>query len=172
MAQWYPDDFEQVWRAYRAPANASKKMAYAAYQKAQKQDLPPLPILLQSIYAYNEWLVKNGTPKRPYPKAHPATWINQARWEGFVAAESVSTPETEKLTADAEAAAASWPKEILEKLQLSQPVIGVWFLPCTFLGGPPPEIRCPSKFHADWLLSHFPQQIIRAAGPYTKITHR
>jgi len=173
--RWYTPEFEEIWRAYSPPMNASKKMASEAYKKA-KPDLPDHFLLIKCCEAYNEWLKANGRKGVEYPKAHLSTWLNQARWETFLPrAEELLKHDHEVVKARAEAtntSGSSWPVAILNKLGLAPAIIDKWFLVATFVPGNPPEIICPTRFQADWLLSRWPQQIERACGAGTIISFK
>lgn len=69
------DDFEEFWKAY--PRRVGKGKARAAFIKAIKKTT--LTIMLDAIdWQRNQpgWL-KDGGSFVP----HPATWLNQERWE-------------------------------------------------------------------------------------------
>lgn len=75
-----PTDFDAFWSAY--PRKVGKKAALKAWQHAK--DRPPLADLLASIEANkagDAW-TRDGGQFIP----HPATWINQGRWEDEVLA--------------------------------------------------------------------------------------
>lgn len=170
---WYPDEFEEFWRAYAAPANASKKKAYAAYKKAT--DIPDHALLMQCVAAYNEFLMANSRPNNPYPKCHAATWLSQSRFEGFLdrAEELLRAQKTVSAGKDASlsVSAATWPEAVLKALRLSEPVLKAWIYPAVYRPGNPPEVIAPSKFHANWLLSKYGMEIERALGDGVKVTY-
>lgn len=170
---WYPDEFQEFWRLYDPPANASKKKAYAAYKKAA--DIPDHALLMQCVVAYNEFLKANSRPNNPYPKCHASTWLSQSRFEGFLdrAEELLRAQKSASAGKDASlsVSAATWPEAVLKALRLSEPVLKAWILPCVLKLGNPPEIIAPKQFHANWLLSHFPQNLERALGGDYRVTY-
>jgi hypothetical protein len=169
---FYSPDFEVLWRAYDAPPNSSKLKAYEAYKKAK--DIPSDDMLLLCINAYNSWL-KQQKGVSPYPKCHMATWINQARWEGFMdKAEQMQTIQAkvqESKEAMISASRQSWPKDIIEKLKLPDPVLEAWIIPCTYVSGPPPQIVAPKRMHANYLREKLIDRLERAIGPGVVISH-
>ncbi len=171
---FYPNEYEELWKAYAAPANASKKMGHIAYKKAT--DLPAHDLLLCCVEAYNEFLKANSRPNQPYPRAHLATWLNQARWEGFLDRGEellrLQKGHREAKEAAVSATSQSWPTATISRLTLSPAIVERWFLPCTFIPGEPPELIAPSRFHADWLLTKFYSQIERALGPGTVVSYQ
>lgn len=72
-AQQYAPEFEAFWREY--PRKIGKGSAYKAWGKLK----PPLEICLSTLKwqkKTDQWLRDNG---QYIP--HPATWLNQRRWE-------------------------------------------------------------------------------------------
>ena len=170
---WYPEEFEQLWRAYGAPASASKKKGYDAYKKAK--DIPNHPLLMQCVAAYNEYLKANSRPNNPHPKCHPATWLNQARYEGFLdRAEELlrlQTAVSDRRDASVSASGQTWPDAVLKALRLSEPILKTWVLPAVFVEENPYKIICPSRFHMNWLHEKFGMEIRRALGDNVVITY-
>lgn len=173
MKTWYPPEFEEFWKAYKAPPNASKPKAFEAYKKAK--DLPNLPLLLQCVEAYKQFLKETTTSTFTPAKCHPVTWLNQARYEGFLAKaektlEGMSKIESVK-DAEVAASALSWPGPVLDKLRMEDAAVKAWILPCTFKPGSPPVIICPTKMHANWLNEKLIDKITRAVGQHVRITY-
>lgn len=72
----YPKEFEDFWTEY--PRKVAKTTAYRAWQKLN----PPVEEVIAGLRAYkdsDQWTRDNG---RYIP--HPATWLNQKRWEDEV----------------------------------------------------------------------------------------
>ncbi len=170
---FYPDEYEQFWRAYDAPPNASKKKAYEAYKNAV--DIPNHPLLIQCVEAYKEFLRTNSKPNNPYPKCHPVTWLNQARYEGFLdRAEQLLHEEaklTERRDASVSASGSTWPESVIKAMKLSEPLLKTWILPCVFKAGPPPVIIAPKRFHADWVANNYGAKLMRILGDDLQITY-
>lgn len=71
----YPDDFLTFWASY--PRKVGKGSALKAWVKAKENGLPDVQVLIDALAWQKEttqWLDEQYIP-------HPATWINQARWE-------------------------------------------------------------------------------------------
>jgi hypothetical protein len=86
------DHFPQFWAAY------PRKVGKAAAEKAWGRLAPPLDAVLSAIEEYKEsgqWRDKQFIP-------HPATWINQGRWEDEIEKVEPSAPQT-KYTATEQA---------------------------------------------------------------------
>jgi hypothetical protein len=163
---WYSPEFEQFWRAYEAPPNASKQKAYEAYKKAR--DLPNLPLLLQCVYAYKEYVAASSRKDFVVSICHPATWLNQGRYEGFLDMAEKHLVEKASVTQSAEASVAastkSWPDDVLKALCLDEPILKAWFLPCTLVMSSPAEIITPTKMHENWLKERHQDRIERVLG--------
>lgn len=80
----YTKDFLDFWSAY--PRKVGKGTAFKAWQRAKKNGLPELNILLAAVKKQKKsraW-TKDGGEYIP----HPATWINGSRWEDSVEIEA------------------------------------------------------------------------------------
>lgn len=70
----YTDEFESFWQAYPRKLNCSKLMAFKAWQKIPPDDriqiILCLPIFVRLCVGKDEQFIP-----------HPATWLNQRRWE-------------------------------------------------------------------------------------------
>lgn len=81
----YPQEFEQFWKAYDPPKNATKPDALKSWQRSADVR-PPLTELLASVAAYRSWIAAESRKRKdPYPIKHPATWLNKRGWESFLA---------------------------------------------------------------------------------------
>lgn len=89
----YPQEFEQFWKAYDPPKNATKPDALKSWQRSADVR-PPLAELLACVAAYRSWIAAESRKRKdPYPIKHPATWLNKRGWESFLAsARSVPDP--------------------------------------------------------------------------------
>lgn len=68
----YPDSFERFWRTY--PRRAGKKNALAAWLAAIQEIDPQVILEAAEHYANDPNREQRFTP-------HPATWLNQGRWD-------------------------------------------------------------------------------------------
>lgn len=77
-------DFEMFWNAY--PRKVAKRSAQKAFAKLMvTKDAPSIKQLLDGVERYK------ATTLDPKYIAHPATWLNQGRWE-----DNLPTPQTVK----------------------------------------------------------------------------
>lgn len=77
------DEFSQFWKSY------PKKVGKGAAEKAWQKHKPNLAVVLEAIEAHkktDQWSKDNG---QFIP--HPATWLNQKRWEDEVVSNKVET---------------------------------------------------------------------------------
>lgn len=72
----YPIEFESFWN--ECPRRIAKKMAYKSWQKAIREGADP-DLIISAMIIYRKWL-NDGNGWKP-EAAHPATWLNQGRWE-------------------------------------------------------------------------------------------
>jgi hypothetical protein len=73
----YPDDFLQFWDAY--PKKIGKKIALIAWQKAKRDGLPNIDIVIQSLQKQKmsqQWINDRG---KWIP--NPKKWIDEGRWD-------------------------------------------------------------------------------------------
>jgi len=71
----YTAEFQAWWKEY--PRKVAKKEAYRAYKRAKQQaDADTLLASVRQQKGWSAW-VKDGGAYIP----HPATWLNQGRWE-------------------------------------------------------------------------------------------
>ncbi len=167
----YPEEFDRFWRAYNPPPSASKKSGYASYKTLIKDMiLPDHPLLLCCVEAYNEFIASESKPGKPHPKCHPATWLNQHRFEGFMErAEALLARQQSKADAKEAAIAVTsptWPDSVLKALRVSDAILTAWFLPCTLnISDERAEIIAPTQMHVNWLRNKYPSHIERALGP-------
>lgn len=87
----YTSEFEEFWSGY--PKKKAKSKAYEAWQKIRNR---PQVLILQAVQAQSktpDW-TRDGGQYIP----HPATWLNQRRWEDEVTLPGLSSngspPET------------------------------------------------------------------------------
>jgi len=72
------DEFDQFWACY--PRKIGKKAAHAAWKRAKdKPEISQILATLDMQRKSREWTAENG---QYIP--HPATWINQGRWDDVV----------------------------------------------------------------------------------------
>lgn len=77
--------FNEFWQAY--PRKESKQEALRAFTKAIRTTaLPTMLQALQSQCQSQQWAIQKIIP-------HPATWLNQKRWESEVQPEPTKTAE-------------------------------------------------------------------------------
>lgn len=178
MPAGYPLDFVEAWQHYKNPKNASKSMAYSCWMRIK--DRPDQALFIACIKAYNSWLddqtKRNG---REYPKCHMATWLRQRRWESFLDdAEAIIASEKAvhgRLDSDGFARAHSWEGPQWDALQAAAGKDGLgpnslWILQAAYISSQPPEIRSPSKFHAEELEKRF-GRVLRKAFPDVRLTY-
>jgi hypothetical protein len=69
------DFVDQFWRAY--PRRVAKKAAVAALDRVRRSDEVDFPRLLDAVRQY----ARSVAGKDMQYVAHPATWLNQGRWD-------------------------------------------------------------------------------------------
>ncbi len=69
------DAFVHFWQIY--PRKTAKKKALESWEKAVKK--AAAAVILQGAQAFAAWCERNGEEPQFIP--HPATWLNQERWE-------------------------------------------------------------------------------------------
>lgn len=82
----YTPEFEEFWRAYDPPKNATKIDAFKAWTSSEGER-PDTQTLIRCVEAYRAWL-RDETRKRrgqECPAKHPSTWLNKRAWEPFLA---------------------------------------------------------------------------------------
>lgn len=84
----YSPDFEAFWKAY--PRKSGKDAAWKAWQK-RRHEIPALPELAAILarQSHCEQWQRDGGQFIP----HPATWLNQGRWQDEVEATQGWTPK-------------------------------------------------------------------------------
>lgn len=84
----YSPDFETFWKAY--PRKSGKDAAWKAWQK-RRHEIPALPELAAILarQSHCEQWQRDGGQFIP----HPATWLNQGRWQDEVEATQGWTPK-------------------------------------------------------------------------------
>lgn len=75
----YSTDFEMAWKEYPTTPNMSKKDAFKAWRKVER-NLPPIDMLCYAIRAYKTFLAVPGSPQ----VKHMQGWISGERWEGWL----------------------------------------------------------------------------------------
>jgi hypothetical protein len=80
MSVWPPNFFEQFWAAY--PRRVAKKAAVAALDRVRRSEEVTFDNLLDGVRIY----ARSVAGKDPQYIAHPATWLNGARWDDEPAA--------------------------------------------------------------------------------------
>lgn len=174
MPAGYPLDFIEAWQHYKNPKNASKSIAYSCWMRIK--DRPDQALFIACIKAYNSWLddqtKRNG---REYPKCHMATWLRQRRWESFLDdAEAILRASQTGSAPEALAIAKSWAGAPWASLKavLGPDDAGIenWVSKATFIASQHPEIRSPSKFHAEELEKRF-GRVLRKAFPDVRLTY-
>jgi hypothetical protein len=74
-ATWPTDFADQFWRVY--PRRVAKRAAMAALERVHRSGEVAFPTLLEAVERYAE----SVAGKDIQFVAHPATWLNQGRWE-------------------------------------------------------------------------------------------
>jgi hypothetical protein len=85
----YSQDFETFWKAY--PRKTAKGAAWAIWTKTARPGTGQLLEAIQAQSTSDQW-TKDGGQYIP----HPATWLNQRRWEDEA---KTSTPQPYRVTA-------------------------------------------------------------------------
>lgn len=85
----YPDQFEDLWREYRAIANpnASKFNAHKAWAKLNATDRADC---WRGVIRYVVWLGDERKRRPDHPVQHLATFINGRGWEPYLEMEAVA----------------------------------------------------------------------------------
>lgn len=135
-------DFEAFWKAYPRTPNMSKKAAERAWAK-QRDNLPPLADLLATVTHYKTF-ISNETKRygKPYPAKHAQGWLNEQRWEGFLA---------QAQTAPAATHSPDWADAVPEwgafKAKSNPAMWNAW-LKCARLNGSETSLQVDSRFTA------------------------
>lgn len=154
--QKYPIRFERFWRNYPRTPNMSKKKAYAAWQRIRNG--PDIEAMLDAVDAYKAWLAE----QKDHPVAHAATWLSQARWEGFLelGKDNAARVARRELVV-------SGPDEWQVFLKTFSEKHGVdtansWFGAAEYRGGDPPCVVFEKRFTRNWVLSHYEEDVRQA----------
>ena len=99
------EDFDIWWKNY--PRKINKAPAQKAYEKAVKKLKVDPTVLLKAVIDFAREEKEKGT--QPEFIAHPATWLNQRRWENH-------EPQGETFTAEDSVAFSEPPTKIHEAL--------------------------------------------------------
>lgn len=151
------DGFEEFWKAYGRVPNASKSDCRKAWSQVTP-NLPPLQALLQAVRSYNGWISEETHRRgKAYPKCHPATWLRQERWAGWLLATTGPAPATPDLPTGP---SHSWEK--LRKDMGNDDAFFTWFKGAQ---AHPGIIMMDKEFKANWVRSHFMSKLIHAFGP-------
>lgn len=151
MKQEYTPEFEAFWSQY--PRRIAKKVAFKSFQIALREGAE-IDHILRAVEAYKKWL--SCTEKwRPEP-AHPATWLNQGRYDD----------ELEEAEPQSASIVLKIPSDIISKLKLvgfKDHTIKQWFDDCQFIENGR-IIAFKSKFMMDYVRNQFEVQLTRAFG--------
>jgi hypothetical protein len=177
----YPLDFNEFWVEYKPPKTASKPDALKAWKQTERLR-PSQDVLIACVQAYNSWLAdQSKSSGRECPKLHASTFLRQARYEGFMDdATAILEAQQGHSQADLSASAKTWEGAPLAALMAMlggadgdtprEAIFDAWIAPTVMIRSMPMEIRCPSKFHRDYLENKFGAVIRRALGPDTQLT--
>ena len=80
--------FDIFWQAYRRNPNMSKADTRKAWDRAIRVADPDQ--IMQGLIGFNKWL--DHPKQKDHPVCHASTWLNQARWEGFLELGAVPGP--------------------------------------------------------------------------------
>lgn len=153
----YTPEFEEFWFAYetrkRTPA-ASKPEAMKAW-KQTSVTRPDMAALLMTVKAYHAYIDKTDTPA-----CHPATWLRQERWSGFVA-----KSEAEKRPIFAHE---SWPRDIAEALaqKIGPAKFNTWLGSSKYATGPIPAVIVSSGFRKDYIQQNLARDMYEVLGKF------
>ena len=158
----YPLGFEAFWKAYGPVKNSSKADAFRAWVQIGKFR-PDLPELIQAVEAYGKWLQdENGRRAKQrqgeHPKCHPATWLRQRRWEGFIEEAKSMTQATEQKPDHPSDQQMLWDKLAKE---IGPEQFRAWFSDAKVVNG---AMILPSPFRARWVQEKFSGPVLRAFG--------
>lgn len=177
MRKFYDSEFESAWKVYGV--SGSKSKAYEAWKKTANLR-PSFNVMMCCIAAYLEELNAYNKGRQvnwQRDKLHFSTFLspNDMRWEVYLeAAERLAIAQQERLAPKAAAVNASrqsWPKDILDRLKLPEPVIEAWISPCVLIQGQPCEVVAPRKYHAVYLREKMIDKLQRVLGDGVKITY-
>ena len=151
MRNYYTCEFEAFWSAY--PRRIAKKEANKAFMKAMREGAE-IDHILTAVEAYKKWL--SCTDKwRPEP-AHPATWLNQGRYDD----------ELEDMKPQVITVSFKLSSDVISKLKLvgfQDHTIKRWFDDCQFIENGK-TIAFPTKFMLDYVKNQYETQLRRAFG--------
>lgn len=168
----YSEDFESARSAYRPEKNDSKADAYKAWEQTKRRRMSAGAFGQRMVFccdAYNAFLDEENARRRKnrqsdYPRAHMATWIRQARWEGFMPDAEARIAAMEGAKTAQNPAFTGWEAQADRLVtELTRPVVESWFADVRVLEGP--VIEFPGGFKARWVAQHFQPNILRAFGP-------
>ncbi len=154
-ATTYSVEFEAFWVGYE-----TRKRSIAASKpdamKAWKQTVtarPDLATLLVALRAYQAHLDKSQTPA-----CHPATWLRQERWSGFIGA---SEAEKKPMLAHE-----TWPPDVAEALakKIGAAKFNTWLGSSKYEAGPPPRIVVTTGFRRDYIRQNLAREIYEVLG--------
>ena len=170
----YPSDFERFWTECRKwpgfSPNMSKPEALKAWQQT-KDARPGTGDMVDTSRAYSRWLEQQNAERAkrrdtPHPTLHPATWLRQRRWTGFLeqAALEAAAGDTDRMprrvTLSAEYV------EALRNAGLSEVIVATWFADGEFCNG---TFLTTTPFKAKWLQQHYERELQKAFGAHVTV---
>jgi hypothetical protein len=157
----YSEKFLEAWKAYPTDPNMSKsdtwKKWLTAIRDRSEDDI------VKAVIAYKAFLSKPDAPK----PAHMTTWLNQKRYEGFLA-EGDATAVTAVEEASFIGSLTGIEKSICEAI--TPPVYRSWLQDAKIRDGPEIEIVFDSDFRRAYFADRLADKASKAVGK--KITCR
>lgn len=163
----YSPAFNLFWQEYDAAKlapGASKLMAWEAWKTALPS-MPNVDCVLDCVRLYKASLKRNG--RDPTSACHPATWLNQRRYEMFFE-QTTSANATEAMQERAFAAWGGMGKQIAERIGVPQFL--TWFAGSTLKkanGDGITRIYATTIMKRDYIEAHFSKPIRECLGEYS-----
>jgi hypothetical protein len=170
----YPSAFERWWSECRKwpgfSPNMSKPDALKAWQQCENAR-PSTGDMVQAAIEYRRWLeAENETRARrrdkPHPTLHPATWLRQKRWTGFLEAAALRLVENDpprRITL------APQHVEALRNVGVSEVIVATWFADGEYHAG---AFLAATHMKRDWIANHYARELAKAFGAGVTITVR
>jgi hypothetical protein len=168
----YPSAFERWWSECRKwpgfSPNMSKPDALKAWNQAETVR-PPTGDMARAAIEYRRWLEAENETRakrrdKPHPTLHPATWLRQRRWTGFLEAAALRLVDNDpprRITL------APQHVEALRNAGLSEVTVATWFADGEYRNG---KFLAASDFKRGWIEQHYMRECRNAFGANVTIT--
>lgn len=160
----FTPEFLEFWNAYDAKKrcpSASKSEAMKAWNQIERP-----PNILDAVKPYHAYI-----DKEKIPACHPATWLRQGRYEGFISSKNC-TNSSAPIMASSINCNPSWPSDIALALsnEIGEHNFQTWFLNTQYEDLEPFDPNCPvkltisSSFRRDYIIRNFTTQLAKILG--------